>query len=575
MSGLHETLDYAAAMSSWFLDAADSRIARGEHERALRCMLVAARVLARQNRVLSCARVEANLQRLAAEVHEPAVWARRAAGSPARSLHVLNEALPAGGHTAMAERWIANDESRVHSVALLGQRVPVPEGLAEAVRRSGGQVSTCDPDGSFVERARWLRMLACAGADHVVLHVDANDVISTVAFGVSGGPPALLVNHGAHIFWTGASVVDRVVNCRGSQLEEHWTRVYRGVPRCATVPIPLAPPEPPTTTRERARESIGVPRDALVLLTLGDSYKYQRAGTLDFVETCEEILRRVPQAVVAVVGAAEDARWGAARERTAGRLRAYGRQPRARVALFRRAADLYVEGFPFGSTTALLEAAMQGLPVVLAPAQCPPPFGTDGVAIDDVLIRPASVEAYVDQIAQACGDAALRESKAAEVRDSVRAHHAGAGWRAHLERAIGGLPAEHAVYPPATPPRTPEAMQAYWTLLRSEMRTGPETALEFSISCALAVGLRPRIGPHVVAACKRATGLRSGRTIPLFVLRPLCNLVLPLLPRTLAARIFDATTIAFGGRVLAGLRNRLARLLEAPSYLRRLRSSSG
>jgi len=68
-------------------------------------------------------------------------------------LHVLNEALPYGGHTAMAIRWINNDQSsRIHSVALLGQKVPVPDRLRHAVLEREGEIYTTDPDAPFSVR---------------------------------------------------------------------------------------------------------------------------------------------------------------------------------------------------------------------------------------------------------------------------------------------------------------------------------------------------------------------------------------------------------------------------------------
>jgi hypothetical protein len=151
-------------------------------------------------------------------------------GLPDRCLHVLTEALPAGGLTAMATRWIKNDTSgRVHSVALLSSGIPVPTSLLQAVENSGGAIHVADPAGSLVNRAAWLRRLAAIDANYVILHVEQADVICGVAFGVPGGPPVKLVNHAAHVFWIGASAADQVVNCRGSKLEVFWSATYRGV----------------------------------------------------------------------------------------------------------------------------------------------------------------------------------------------------------------------------------------------------------------------------------------------------------------------------------------------------------
>ena len=99
-------------------------------------------------------------------------------GRPERCLHVLSEALPAGGHTAMASRWMKNDcGGRVHSVALLSQEVPLPASLQQAIENSGGRIRIADPAASLVNRAVWLRRLAAKDANYVILHVDPVDVI--------------------------------------------------------------------------------------------------------------------------------------------------------------------------------------------------------------------------------------------------------------------------------------------------------------------------------------------------------------------------------------------------------------
>jgi hypothetical protein len=152
-------------------------------------------------------------------------------------LHVLNEAFAFGGLTAMAARWIQLDsESRIHHVALLDQKTdPSPE-LVESAAATGGQVFSANSCSSILLKAAWLRDLARDHATYVVLHINVNDVIAGLAFGSPGGPPVLLVNHAAHIFWVGASLPDLVVNCRGSQLEEYWSRAHRGASTCATIP---------------------------------------------------------------------------------------------------------------------------------------------------------------------------------------------------------------------------------------------------------------------------------------------------------------------------------------------------
>lgn len=493
-----QRLDDLAEIAGGFLDIADACVKRNACEEALRWNQMAARVLATQNRDLSSARIESNLQFLAGQI-PVSVSARKGPADRPTLLHVFTRALPHGGHTAMSVRWMKLEDDRIHHAALLAQNGPAPDELIAAARASGGDVHEPDAGNTFVERAAWLRKLASQIATHVVLHVDVDDVIPAVAFGVMGGPPVMLLNHAAHLYWVGSSVADLVLNCRGSDCEMFWTRTYRGVSRCATVTIPLTAPagvaEDDTvrqSKREFAKHSLGIAKDSVLIFTSGESYKYAPFGPLDFLAVCEGILREAPNACIIAAGPQEDERWKAASQRTAGRLRTVGRQSREQMSVLQNAADIYIEGFPFGSTTALFEAGMRGVPVVVSPAQCPPPFGTDGIALDHVLKRATSLEDYARHIVLLAANEAERCRLGRAVRESILRHHTGEGWKQHVDAAIAALPLNHCVYPPAEYIRTPDQISSYWTRLRSILHPCGASVWEEWAAVAFAEGLRPR-----------------------------------------------------------------------------------
>lgn len=524
-------LNYLVALAEWLLDNGDDYFARGEAEHALRCNHLAAYVLTAQNRFLTHPRIEANLQRFAALLPPPQEASALQRDKRPVCLHVLDEALPLGGHTAMSVRWMNNDPGDyVHSVALLSQQVPVPEVMAAAVQARGGQVYTVNPGDSFLSRAKWLRNLAREMATRVVLHINPDDLIAGVAFGSPGGPPVMLVNHAAHLYWAGASITDLVLNCRGSALEAEWTRVHRGIPRGTTLPIPL--PEAggdvvKSDAQAQAKVALGIPAESVLLLTVGTSYKYLAFGELDFIAVAEKILEQLPHAQIVAAGPKEDDRWRAARDRTDGRLRAVGSQSWAQIQAYHRAADVYLEGFPFGSTTALLEAALSGLPTVLAPASCPPPYATDGVALDDLLVRPGTIAAYQAEVIRLSNDPAAREVLGGKLRTAVAAHHVGNGWQEYLVGLDAKLPSQHEIYPPSTPPQIAQELQEYWADYHETWGMPTGTSLEWLMDQAFKVGLRLRLTPAVRRACREASELRAGRTLPTLVLSFLCNTLMP------------------------------------------------
>lgn len=525
-----EPLDHVEDVAAAWLERAQALGRQAQWEPALRAAHVAARVMATQNRRLAWPALEALLHE-AARALDPAPLANGPAAATAAPacLHVLTEALEAGGHSAMAWRWIRLDPVHpVQHVALLSGDAQVPAALAEAVQGRAGRVHQPPPGSGLLEQARWLRALAHAGAQCVVLHVDVADVVAATAFGLPGGPPVMLVNHAAHLYATGVRSADLVLDCRGSWLEQTWTARHRGARRHATVPIPLeAPGTASPSARQAARQAMGLPPDAVVALTLGAHFKYRAVGDLDFVATWERLLAAHPQAVLVAAGFAPDARWRAAAARCAGRIVLPGVVPHADVARLHAAADLYAEGFAFGTTTALLEAGLAGLPALLPPRACAPPLATDGLAVDGLLPRAPDVAAYERLARSLLHDAAARRSVGGRLQQAVRAHHTGAGWQRHLREALAGLPPRHQDVPARPPLPTPEADHRRWRVHAQAWTAGPGACLDRSLLHAVSLGLGAELGawltPELQASCQRHAATRQGQAIPLPLLRALAR----------------------------------------------------
>lgn len=568
MSELQRKLDYGDAVASWLLQMADHALQKENLEEYLSYAEIAASICARQNRVLTSEKLETTLRSVAEVL--PNSSSDTLAGSARTGtvfLHVLSEALKAGGLTAMAVRWMQKDQNgRTHSIALLSQRTDLPHDLVDAVVSTGGRIYKANESAGLVEKALWLRQLAHDMATIVVLHIDVADVICGTAFGISGGPPVLLVNHNAHMFWIGSSFVDVVVNCRGSELEKTWTVTYRGIPRCATVPIPLEEPEqePDASSqdiRHKVRQSLDIPRDAVVFLTVGSHFKYIPLGEVDFVAVWVDILERAPRTYLVVAGFKEDDRWRKASLKTHSRIKFVGVVPQSRLAMIHSAVDVYVEGFPFGTTTALLEAGAKGLPVVLSPAQCPPPFGSDGVALDDIVERSSNVDEYKKGVVGLAENPDERKAKGLKVQQAIMRHHVGRGWHAHLESALQKAPGRHSTYGVVPPPRTPDSIHAYWLALVETLGTRYDDTLENAIQSMLQRGLRPLMTDGIREACSKYwQGSWRGR-FRATAARLVCNKLLPMMPPNVASHLFRVVVFVlkdrFILRVYAGIKKQL------------------
>lgn len=441
--------------------------------------------------------LEKLLVRLAARIPLPE---RGTPSDQRRWLHVFSEVPSIGGHVALAARWIALDsgQDRHSLIATFQESTDLPRIIHETITSKGGSVRALGGVISLNERARRLREIAWQEADVVVLHTHTWDVVPLIAFGVPGGPPVLLLNHADHAFWVGATVADSVINLRrsGQEVAEKW----RGVDRHTYLPIPLSKPSDHDPHFGcTIRTELDIPEQAPVFLTVGSHFKYLAIGEVNFIETACRLLKKVPDAYLIAVGPATDhADWQAAREVTSGRLTAVG--PKHELAGYFAAADVYIEGFPFGSLTALLEAGLAGLPCVRAPMPCPPPFTSDGEALDH-LPQPTDLDDYIAQAAALAASPIHRRGQSKALKEAIEKVHLGAGWQSFLDEIKVSLPAQHNIYQ-VSAPISPPLWEQYWLpyLVR---RLGGDPLL-FFYARGHRLGLAPRPSMRMLLAAHKA-----------------------------------------------------------------------
>jgi hypothetical protein len=154
------------------------------------------------------------------------------------------------------------------------------------------------------------------------------------------------------------------------------------------------------------------------------------------------------------------------------------------------AADLYLEGFPVGSYTALLEVALAGRAIVRKPLLAP----CNELPVDRGALAgiepPATPDAYVLQVVQCARDPVQRSRDAMATRAAVLAMHCGEGWTARLEDLRCALPSAHEPVAVGDLPTLTPGLRDYWARFHAAPRY--EGPLEFAIRTAEAQGLRVR-----------------------------------------------------------------------------------
>jgi glycosyltransferase involved in cell wall biosynthesis len=344
-----------------------------------------------------------------------------------RILHVATQVSPIGGHSRLIAHWARHDQTSLHSLAIVDQgNETVPSWLSDAMRVSGGEVIRI-PTTTLSDKALRLRRLAKNQADLVVLHLHPFDVVPTVAFARTDCPPIAVFNHADHQFCLGSSVSDIAI-CFRTVASEHAVQ-RRSIAATIVLPVPLTD-RPGRRTKVDARSSLGIPEDQVMLLTIGRAEKYRPSATYDFVKTVGKILEKYLNAHVYLIGETLGGITPYLRSAVHERLHFMG--PVEDPSLWRSAADVYLESFPFGSHTALLEAALSGLPVVPAYAPLFPLIVAHDDSLNDLIPNPQSEEEYIERCGRLIQGSELRIELAEALQDRLRIDHVGAGWLRRL-----------------------------------------------------------------------------------------------------------------------------------------------
>lgn len=378
-------------------------------------------------------------------------------------LHVVTELTPVGGLTNMLGRWISADSKRLHSVALTHHRGPLHGIVEDAVLASGGRIYRLNQGmGGQIAWAERLRELARLH-DGVVLHAYSQDVIPSIAFANPGAtPPVLLLNHGDHLFWLGASTSDVVVNLRDAAQDLSIAR--RGVEEQRNVMVPtIVAPARRTRAREDAKRELGLAPDAVFMFSAARGMKYRSVDGRSFADTHVELMRKHPNAILWVLGAGDPEDWRAACAAAGGRIKPLPESPNTKV--YYEAADIYVDSFPFVSSTSMMEAAGLGVPLVsrfYGPKEARI-FAINHPGIDAPTLHGANEAEYIAHLDRLIGDPELRARRGEEARLAVLHYHTPPSWLDFIERAY-----KRAVELPPVDPRARLAALADETFSNGE-----------------------------------------------------------------------------------------------------------
>lgn len=365
-------------------------------------------------------------------------------------LHVFSGVAIVGGNTSTLVNWIRNDRQSQHKIVLTRQvDTKLAEWLRDTLEPFGVEVVALDPQLSLLQRAAQLRCIASGDYDACIVQASPSDIIPILAFASNTTPPVAYIDHSDHTFWMGATVADLIIHQRPIGFETCCER--RAARACHLLPIPLASqPLPPL--RAEVRERLGIPLDAVVALTVGREIKYRPTPTRNFFRSAAVLLQRHRNLLIHCVGVSRESALKWAPDLSFNRIVFHGEvpvDPDLRVA-----SDLYLESYPFGSQTAMLEAALAGLAPVRAPRCGTMLLATSDSSIDAVVEVPSDEDGYLRCASRLINVPSYRESIGAKVQRQVAGDHSSEGWREHLSSLYKKL--ERLEHTPAPIRRMPQ-----------------------------------------------------------------------------------------------------------------------
>lgn len=129
-----------------------------------------------------------------------------------------------------------------------------------------------------------------------------------------------------------------------------------------------------------------------------------------------------------------------------GRIKALGTIDRCALDSLYYAADLYVESFPCGSGTALLEAGIHAVPSLgLHLEQLPHISGKDDAAFENLKVHVYSISDFVKSLENMIEYPYPSRLKALLVKENIENSHCPPGWNIYLNKILKSLPPQHQI----------------------------------------------------------------------------------------------------------------------------------
>lgn len=351
---------------------------------------------------------------------------------PKTILHIASTLYSTGGHTRMLEEYINRLPQYNHALVLTRQSIDeLPNRIAQKITTEIIEIYDLTSHEGFLKKAELLAEIGVKYSQ-VFLHIHPNDPIPTIAHGIQPFQKIITINHADHLFWVGASITDICINIR--PFAENISLNKRGINNNVLLPVPVVNHLYNDEDNKEIRQKLGLFNDEIILLTISYPYKLTPSKTHNFYSTAIKLLSKKPNLIHFIVGVSEE-NVNTLNLDFPPNLIFLG--PLEDPSDYQKVADIYLEGFPFNSLTALLDSINFNCAPVLMYAPANPNCNMESeLAFDGILKHPINEVEYLEKVLMLINNINTRKEVVKILKERINYFNGGVYWTNTLNKVL-------------------------------------------------------------------------------------------------------------------------------------------
>lgn len=340
-------------------------------------------------------------------------------------LHICTGVKKVGGHSALLFNWIRLDSVNKHTLIATAQDPKDVEDVALSYNEKNDANLIALKNQPKLQKALELKhYIANGDYDYIILHTNPNDAIPLLALSDENiKTPVLLLNHADHTFWLGAAITDILIQIRESNISLDKQR--RNIDDQSVLPIPLKSPDFIKNYDEDND------KNPVNILSTGSLYKYTPNENYNFYKEILAIAEKHLNVKINIVGV--DKNSALAKQYQHSRIEYLGVLNPEELNEVENRMDIFIEGFPLPSFTALLQVAQKKIPFVLHydPLSSLKLFNDNK---NNGIIYPENKQEWRDLVSNLIEDFSFRKETAEKQYDLVEKLYSENAWKGLLHQ---------------------------------------------------------------------------------------------------------------------------------------------